>query len=139
DSRSFPLSGTYAKLKLQQDGTGAGQPDVTALTAKLQRSWKRGARWSFGASVQGKASRGTRHHYFLQEGLGYSAYLRGYEYYIIDGQHYLLGKANLFFALVRPFNFRVEPIPLEAFRTVHLAVYLNLFTDQGRVWDHRSG
>jgi outer membrane protein assembly factor BamA len=139
DSRSFPLSGTYAKVKLEQDGIGPGQPDVTALTAKVQRSWKRGTRWSFGGSLQGKVSRGSEHHYFLQEGLGYSAYLRGYEYYVMDGQHYVLGKVNLLFALVRPFNFRVEPIPLEAFRTIHLAVYINAFTDQGQVWDDRPG
>jgi hypothetical protein len=31
----------------------------------------------------------------------------------------------------------VEPIPWEPFRTLHLAVYLNAFADQGYVWDDR--
>ena len=49
------------------------------------------------------------------------------------------GKANVLFALVKPRSYRVEPIPFEAFRTLYLAVYLNAFTDQGYVWDHKYG
>lgn len=137
DSRAFPLSGTYLRLQLDRKGIGPQQVDVTDLRATVQRSWKRGTRWSFGASLKGKASRGSEHHYYLQEGLGYGDHIRGYEYYIIDGQHYFLGKANVLFALVKPRAYRVEAIPFEAFRTFHLAVYLNAFTDQGQVWDER--
>lgn len=139
DSRAFPLSGSYGQLFLERHGIGPEQPDVTALKATVQRSWKRGGRWSFGGSLNGKVSSGSEDHYYLQEGLGYDKYLRGYEYYIIDGQHYFLGKANVLFALVKPRSYRVEPIPFEAFRTLYLAVYLNAFTDQGQVWDHTHG
>lgn len=139
DSRAYPLNGTYAKLELQRHGIGSAQPEVTNLTGNAQRSWKRGERWSFGGSVAGKTSAGSADHYFLQEGLGYGDYLRGYEYYIIDGQHYFLGKANVLFALVKPRSYRVEAIPLEAFRTLYIAVYLNAFTDQGYVADSRHG
>lgn len=139
DSRAFPLSGSYARLILDRNGIGPEQPDVTSLRATVQRSWKRGSRWSFGAGLNGKVSQGSEDHYYLQEGLGYEEYLRGYEYYILDGQHYFLGKANVLFALVKPRSYRVEPIPFEAFRTLYLAVYLNAFTDQGYVWDHKYG
>lgn len=137
DSRSFPLNGSYAKVSLERNGVGPGQPGVTSLLAKVQHSWRRGGRWSLGGSLAGKLSDGTERHYYLQEGLGYDAYLRGYEYYIIDGQQYFLGKANVLFALLKPRTFRAEPIPFEAFRTLYLAIYLNAFTDQGYVADHR--
>ena len=139
DSRAFPLKGTYAKLGLERNGIGPAQPEVTSVTATVQRSWKRGQRWSLGASLAAKASAGSEDHYFLQEGLGYGDYLRGYEYYIIDGQHWFLGKANVLFALVEPRSYRVEAIPFEAFRTLYIAVYLNAFTDQGYVADRRHG
>lgn len=139
DSRAFPLSGYFAKLELEQNGFTADQPMVTNLSAAVQRSWKHGQRWSFGASLAAKASAGSEDHYFLQEGLGYGDYLRGYEYYIIDGQHWCLGKANVLFALLKPRSYRVEAIPFEAFRTLYIAIYLNAFSDQGYVVDNRNG
>ncbi len=135
DSRAFPLAGPYARLSAERYGVGPQQPDATSLRLAVQHSVKQGQRWSFGASLTGKTSRGTGQHYFLQEGLGYDDYLRGYEYYVIDGQHYFLGKANIIFTLLQPRTYRVEAIPLEAFRTFYLAIYLNAYSDQGYVAD----
>ena len=73
----------------------------------------------------------------MQEGLGYGHYVRGYEYNVIDGEHFVLGKANLIFQLIKPRTYRVEHIPLEAFRTVYFALYLDLYSDLGHVWDSR--
>ncbi len=139
DSRAFPLSGSLLRLQLDRTGIGPGQPEVTALKAAGQRSWKAGERWSLGASLAGKTSAGAEDHYFLQEGLGYSDHIRGYEYYVIDGQHWLLGKANILFALLKPRTYRVEAIPVEAFRTLYVAIYLNAFADAGHVWDDAHG
>lgn len=139
DSRAFPLQGTFAKLEFSKDGIGAGHPGVTNILATVQQSWRTGQRWSLGASVKGKLSRGTPKHYFLQEGIGYADYMRGYEYYIIDGQDFLLGKANILFALVTPRSYRAEGIPWEPFRTLNLAVYLNAFSDHGYVRDTVHG
>jgi outer membrane protein assembly factor BamA len=137
DSRTFALNGPYAELGIDRYGIGASSPGVTTLTGSLQRSWRQGQRWSLGAKLQGKATLGGNIPYFVQEGLGYDDYVRGYEYYIIDGQHIALAKVNVLFALLAPQDYRVEPIPWEPFRTLHLAVYLNAFMDQGYVWDHR--
>lgn len=137
DSRTFPLNGPYMRLSIDQYGLGGNTPRVTALTSTVQRSWKRGGRWSIGASLKGKTTLGGNIPYSVQEGLGYDDYVRGYEYYVVDGQHFFLGKANIFFALLPPRDYRVEPIPWEPFRTLHLAVYLNAFADQGYVWDDR--
>lgn len=139
DSRAFPLKGRYVKVQARQHGLGGSQPDVTALQATLQQSWLVGQRWSLGAGLNGKTSRGTQCHYFLQEGLGYDQYLRGYEYYVIDGQHFVLGKFNALFTLIKPRSYRIEAIPLEPFRTVYIALYLNIFSDQGYVWDRAHG
>lgn len=139
DSRAFPLSGSYARLRLERHGLGPAQPEVSNLIATVQHSRKHGLRWSFGASLSGKLSTGSEDHYFLQEGLGYGDYLRGYEYYIIDGQRYFLGKANVLFALVQPRTYRVEAMPLEAFRTLYIAIYLNAFSDHGYVQDDIHG
>lgn len=139
DSRAFPLQGTFLKMELVQQGIGPGQPGVTNLLGTAQHSWKAGLRWSVGGSLRGKLSQGSGDHYFLQEGLGYGNHLRGYEYYVIDGQQWFLGKANILFAIVRPRSYRLETIPWEPFRTLHLAVYLNAFSDHGFVRDEVHG
>ncbi|MBK9422168.1 MAG: hypothetical protein IPN44_14140 [Flavobacteriales bacterium] len=139
DSRTFTLSGLYADLLVDRYGLGGAGPDVTTVRASVQRSWKAGQRWSYGANLSGKASLGGGIPYYVQEGLGYDDYVRGYEYYVIDGQHYGLAKFNLLFALVRPANYRVEPIPVEAFRNLYVAVYLNAFTDVAYVRDDLHG
>ncbi len=139
DSRIFPLCGSYARLLVEHNGIGPHQPDITSMKALVQRSWKVAPRWSVGGNVGGKFSRGTRNHYFLQEGLGYEDYLRGYEYYVIDGQRFFLAKVNVLFALVKPRTRRVESIPFETFRNVFFAVYLNPFTDMGFVRDRYNG
>ena len=63
--------------------------------------------------------------------------MRGYEYYVIDGEHYALGRANVIFSLIKPRTHRVEMIPLESFRTLYFALYVNAYTDLGHVWDSR--
>ncbi|MBK8339806.1 MAG: hypothetical protein IPK99_07315 [Flavobacteriales bacterium] len=37
----------------------------------------------------------------------------------------------------KPLTRRVGFMPMEAFRTLHLAIYLNAFADMGHVWDTR--
>ena len=39
--------------------------------------------------------------------------------------------------MIKPRTYRLEHIPLEAFRTFYIALYLDLYSDLGRVWDSR--
>jgi hypothetical protein len=73
--------------------------------------------------------------YYVQEGLGYENFIRGYEYYVIDGQHYILGKADAAFALIKPRQYTVDQVPIESFRTLYVALYLDVYVDLGHVWD----
>ena len=139
DVRIFPRSGHYAELRLDRLGLGVldeAEPDVTTLYGTVKRWWPVKERSTVALSLRGKVTQGTPP-YYVQEGLGYSAQVRGYEYYVADGEHYALGRANYLFTLYRPRTFRVEAIPLESFRTLHVALYLNVFVDAGRVWDSR--
>jgi outer membrane protein assembly factor BamA len=102
----------------------------------VKRWWQPAERITLGLSLRGKYTDGTPP-YFVQQGLGYSDLVRGYEYYVVDGEHYALGKANFILQLVRPTTKRMEAMPMEAFRTLYFAVYLNAFADVGRVWDAR--
>ncbi|MDX9752040.1 MAG: BamA/TamA family outer membrane protein, partial [Flavobacteriales bacterium] len=139
DLRMFTRAGHYLELRARRLGLGlAGRnaPDITTLFASGKRWWRTGERVTLALSLRGKATFGTPP-YYVQEGLGYGQYVRGHEYYVVDGEHFALGRANFLFQLIAPRDHRLEVMPLEAFRTLHFALYLNLFADAGRVWDSR--
>ncbi len=94
-------------------------------------------RWYWASGFTGKLSFEKTQPYYLQRGLGYGRnFVRGYEYYIIDGQHFALLKQNLKFALlpqrVEQFGF----IQTTKFNTLPLALYLNAFIDMGFVYHY---
>jgi len=139
DMRIFPRAGHYAEARIDRLGLGLlsdNAPDITTAYATVKKWWKLSEPVSLSLGARGKYTWGTPP-YYAQEALGYGHYVRGYEYYVIDGEHFTLGKANAIFQLVRPRNQRAEFMPAEAFRSLYFAVYLNIFADAGRVWDSR--
>ncbi len=139
DSRVFTRTGHYEELRVDRYGLGfldRSAPDITTLYGTTKHWWRPHEKWTLGISLRGKYTVG-KPPYYVQEGLGYGNSVRGYEYYVIDGEHFALGKANLIFQLVKPRTQRVEAMPMEAFRTLYFAVYLDLYSDLGRVWDSR--
>ncbi|MBL7963037.1 MAG: BamA/TamA family outer membrane protein [Flavobacteriales bacterium] len=140
DSRFFAHRGHYLEVKVDRIGLGNRggiDPDITKLYAAVRRWWRTGERTTFAGSLSGKATIGPFTPYFVQEGLGYGNFVRGYEYYVVDGQDFALGKANFLFQLIKPREYYVEPVPMEAFRTLYVALYLNFFADVGYVRDRQ--
>lgn len=139
DNRAFPRRGHFEEARVDRYGLGmldVAAPDITTLYGTSKRWLHLHDKWTLGLSVRGKYTFGTPP-YYVQEGLGYGHYVRGYEYYVIDGEHFALGKANLIFQLIKPRTYRLEHVPVEAFRTLYFALYLDLYSDLGHVWDSR--
>lgn len=139
DSRAFTRTGQYQELKVDRYGLGLldrSAPDITTTYVTTKHWFALHPKWTLGLSARGKYTFGTPP-YYVQEGLGYGHFVRGYEYYVVDGEHFALGKANLVFELIKPRTYRLEHVPLEAFRTLYIALYLNLYSDLGYVWDSR--
>jgi outer membrane protein assembly factor BamA len=87
-------------------------------------------RFYFSQGLAGKVSSNAGQPYFYQRGLGYgNNFVRGYEYYVVDGKHYILSKTNLKFALFPERDLKLGFIPLEKFNRLHYAIYLNIFAD----------
>jgi len=139
DLRVFPREGHYAEARVDRLGIGLAAknaPDITTAYATVKKWWRVSDPLTLAASARGKRTWGTPP-YYAQEGLGYAHQVRGYEYYVIDGEHFAMGRANLVWQLLKPRTERAEFMPAEAFRTLYIALYLNLFADGGRVWDSR--
>ena len=73
--------------------------------------------------------------YSFQRGLGYDDYVRGYEYYVIDGQNYGLYRANLKYLLLKSNLEKVPLIKNEKFGKFFYSLYLSTYLDLGYVRD----
>ncbi|MEW6467481.1 MAG: POTRA domain-containing protein [Bacteroidota bacterium] len=139
DSKAYPLEGYFFDASVTKVGLGIlpeERTDLVYAAALFRQYWHLGGRWYWASALRGKISSQTRQPYYTQRGLGYGRdYIRAYEYYVIDGQHYSLLKNNLKFVIVRPKVRSVSAVPLEKFNTFHYALYANLFFDCGYVWD----
>ena len=134
----YPLRGYTYNIELVKNGLPFLNDDVNILymTAEVKKFWELGGRFYFGASFRGKISDSHFQPYFNTRALGYGRdYVRGYEYYVIDGQHFALIKSNIKFELLPKKELHAGFIPLEKFATIPFSFYLNLFADAAYVED----
>ncbi|MEI6433859.1 MAG: POTRA domain-containing protein [Bacteroidota bacterium] len=136
DVQFYPLNGYYLDVEVRH----------TIPYAVARNSYFKGNfriykkllnRWFFAAGISGKLTFAKQQPYFMQRGLGYGRdFVRGYEYYVVDGQHYALLKSNMKFALVPPRIERIGFLRSMKFNTIPWALYLNAFTDAGFVYKY---
>ena len=74
--------------------------------------------------------------YRFQKGMGYgNNFVRGYELYVMDAQHYIFTKNNVKYELIKPGFKKLNFIPFEKFNTISYATYINVFADLGYAFD----
>jgi outer membrane protein assembly factor BamA len=136
DARYYPLEGYYADLELLKSGLFSETVDLFALKSTLKGYWKLARRWHAASGVTARASFPQEQPFYLQEGLGYGRdYIRGYDAYIITGQHFLISKNNLKFSIIPQRVLTLSFIDTPKFSVLPIALYANLFTDLGYVWN----
>ncbi|MBL4704391.1 MAG: hypothetical protein JKY54_07710, partial [Flavobacteriales bacterium] len=86
----------------------------------------------------GKATLQREIPYVLQKGLGYKNYIRGYEYYVLDGNHYGVFKSNIKYELIPKKTHVLSFIKNPRFNKFYYALYLNIFGDIGYVQNNFS-
>lgn len=140
DYKHYPLTGYYVDVELDKTGLGLiSEGDALSLKTNLRKYSRLGKRFHWASGFTGKISPFWRQPYFYELGLGYGRdFVRGYEYYVIDGQHYALLKNNLKFTLIPTTVKEIGFIPTEKFSKIHFAVYMNLFTDLAWVVDDKD-
>jgi len=138
DIKYYPLKGWYVDLELNKAGLGfAFEKPVDIAWAKTTTRYyaQLAKRWYSGISFIGKVSSAAWQPYFLIQGLGYGRdYVRGYEYYVIDGKHFGIVRSNVKFALIPEKAYNIGFIPTPKFGLIHYALYLTAFVDAGYVW-----
>ena len=142
DNVGYPLKGYVVDLSIDQEGMGllnAGDILVSEAYLTVNMHSKLGGRWYYAFGVKGKSTflNADDLPYYYQRGLGYSnAFIRGYELYVIDGQHYGLYKSNLKFNLLKKRTVDAGMGGIDRFDKFHYSLFLNAFADAGYVVDN---
>jgi outer membrane protein assembly factor BamA len=139
DYRYYPLKGLFFGVNLRQEGLGIVNNEmfITTVYPFYKQFFKISDRVFYGHSARGKYSFTEDIPYFRQMGLGFGEeVVRGYQYYVVDGQHYFLTKQNIKFMLVKPKKYKFKLTGVSQFDKFHFALYLNIFYDSGYVWDN---
>lgn len=140
DYKYYPLSGYLFDIDLMKSGWGfiPNEPELFQITSQFRRYLKFGPKWHGSYAIKGRLSGRSDNPYWVQRAFGYGNDLvRGYEYYVIPGQNFLLFKTNLKFTLMKT---KVVSLPLrisEKFKNVPNAFYLNAGFESGYVRDNR--
>ena len=140
DYKIYPLKGYLFDFEVVKNGTGLleNEPDLLYLSTNVKYFKQLEKRWYFASSVKGKLSGQSDAPYFNQRGFGFgNDFVRGYEYYVVPGQNYVLTRNTIKFALVPTQIISLPFSVLEKFRTIPYALYLNANFDCGYVRDRQ--
>jgi outer membrane protein assembly factor BamA len=140
DRNNYPLKGFLVQAGIQKDGLGIfGDMDFTQIDMQLARYIPLSEKFYYATSFAGFTSFPQKQPYQYLQGLGYgNVLLKGYETYLIQGQHFALNKNELKYKF---FDIEVNLgnlMPLEQFRTIPFAAYFKIFFDQGYVQNNAN-
>lgn len=86
-------------------------------------------RWLSSAVLRGRTTFSQEQAYFMQTAMGYkSNYVRGYEYYVVEANHFAIGRLSLKYEALRK---RFDHVPFRYLPILPLWVYPKIFIDGG--------
>ena len=138
DYIEYPLRGYYLHFEGSKYLKGASPIHHLEFIGKAERHLELKDRFFLGSSFKSKWSSDGYQPYFAQKGFGFDDYVRGYEYYVIDGQDFWLSKTVIKYSLIQKTNFDIPYVKMKQFNKAHYSLYLGLFSDMGYVIDKQT-
>ena len=137
DLRAFPLRGNYLEFRAHKLGLRADD-DVNRLNASLTYARYQPLPARFNLAVEAKVKtdvQRSRVPYFNRESLGFGDdFLRGYQFYVVDGLDYAFAKTTLR-ARLYDGTVRLPYSPVKALSAIPLRVFVGVHGDVGGARD----
>ena len=137
NSISYPTKGSFNEVLISAHRGQNADFNNFKIIAKTENHFVLKPRWFIGNSIKAKAQTNTTLPYILNESLGFEDYLRGYEYYVIDGEHYAMTKTAIKYELVPKQKLDVPYLKMEQFKKSYYSFYFSIFADMGVVIDNQ--
>jgi len=138
DHIEYPLNGYFIHIEGSKYFEGTSPVKNFELIGKAEKHTPIYNSLFIGSSIKFKISSEEYQPYFAQKALGFDDYVRGYEYYVIDGQNFWLSKTAIKYAIVEKTSFEIPYIKMNQFRKSHYSLYLGLFSDLSYVSDNQN-
>lgn len=135
DNRYYPLKGLYGETEFgylfKPDGSYNQENWRTSVRGYIPLH----KRLYFASEFELRLTYPKVKPYFLQNALGFErSFVRGYEYLVIEGPHYLLFKSHLRYAVLPGTIIKLPLIRSEKFNNVPLSIYAGPHLDAGIVF-----
>jgi hypothetical protein len=138
DYINYPLHGFALSFGAKKYLSEKANVKHFEFATKLDKYIEPYNRFYIGSSFKAKYSTEGKQPYFIQKALGYGDYVRGYEYYVVDGQSYWLSKTAAKYALIEKTTFDIPYVKMKQFNKSHYSLYLGIFSDIGYVIDNQN-
>lgn len=138
DNKGYTLKGMLLQAEFNKYGLSFfdyKNLNVANIILSSRNYFQLASRWHFATQAKVRLTLTRNQPYYFQQALGYDNFVRGYEYYVIDGQHFALAKTGIKYTLIRPKTYPIDFLKRTNFYLFHFAVYLNAYVDAGYVWD----
>jgi len=134
----YPLHGHQFSTEATKYFKGTSPINHFELKARAEKYIEPLNRLFLGSSFAVKLASNGYQPYSHEEGFGYNDYVRGYEYYVVDGQQFWLSKTALKFAIVEKTEFEISYVKMKQFNKSHYSIYLGVFSDMGYIRDNQN-
>ncbi len=133
DSWVYPLKGYMINLRLSRMAGRSSSFSKNYLSLLASYNKPLVPRLYAGTAFKMRLTRNEKMPVYFRSALGYNNYLRGFEYYIIDGNSYLISLNQIKYAIIPNINHTIRWIPFHQFNKIHFSLYGGGFFDFGFV------
>jgi hypothetical protein len=139
DNKVYPLQGWAFDCWVTKDGfeySPSSPVDLLYLTTSLRKHTKLSDRFYMSNLARGRLMNTESVSFYFNRALGYSDLVRGYEYYLIEGQRYFLTTNSFRYQFLKPRVFQPGLLKnIKQFSTIPFYAFVNVFFDAGYVED----
>lgn len=133
DNRLFPWKGHYMDIGYSAMVIDNLHTVLHQVRGKISGYKPFGKNWAVAGATIFKISNLRAAPYRNFKSLGYSNNVRGYENYVIEGQHFGLVKTGLRYSLLNERTSVWKFIPIKNYQYLPVSMYVDLFADAGYV------
>jgi hypothetical protein len=143
DNKPYPLKGWTIDVLMEKDGLNFVYDEslnYLSATGSVRKYTPLSKRFFLSNQIKVRYLNTDYIPYYFNRALGYNDFIRGYEYYVMDGQSFGLTKNSLKYKLVKQRVVEAKFLKrFSQFSTIPYAVYLNVNFDAGYVDDKFYG
>lgn len=132
DIAYYPLKGHFIETNIEPRYLVQDKSVYLALRLSAEKFYSLGHNFYAGLGLRAKASFPEKQPYNLYSSLGYKFFVRGFEHYVVDGQHYGLIQTNIKYCLFRR-DIDIPLIRMGQFKRAPTSLFLTLYSDGGYV------